>query len=260
MADQCCTVEEIRDAKCFHSLGGNLTWTKRGSGDYDDSIMQCQHGNLFLVCCTHYHDDDSEDVLCEPATVDDLKNVCVRQDQTIQGLYEDLRGEGLMNTLCQNCNKCFKGFLYEKCSCDKPMATSLEMYRSWYYQFNRGQELLRRRHKKLYTNDMNVHVVDDLKIYIYRMWKLDFKNVRGGYTFAKSDSPATERPYGHVNNFAQVKGKINGVKLTAEYKKGNVLIEVSQVEKGKLGRYSRGKEVLFETDNLWEFEKYVRVL
>ena len=260
--DRCCTTEQLRDAKIFQFLGANATHTATGGATYDDSLVECEHGAIYtLFTLEHWDEDRTEEVSCELATLDELKKAVLKEQSIIKDLYDDLSGEGLMNTQCQNCFQCFKGYIYETCSCGKPMGISMEMYKSWFYKVNRQLEGIRHGYPKLYTNSMNVHVVDDIKIRIDDFWKLDFKKAKIGYTFSESDAPAVERPYGHVSDFAQVKGKINGVKLTAEYKEGKIEVRVTTLTgRSDLGTFTRGGEVLYQTDNLWDFGKYIKGL
>ncbi len=260
----CCTIDEIRNASVYEGLGANATMTEKGLGSYEDSIMECQHGNLFMLNMTFFNEDDTEEVFCDPIGIKDLRDVISRKNREIRELNKELAGEGLLNTQCQNCLKCFKGFIYETCSCGKPIGTSMEMYRSWFFRVNKRMEAIRYCRPKLYTDSMKVHVVDELKIYIDGYWKLDFKESKVELIDAKEDIPETINPRGHVSYFGQIKGQPMGIKLTAKYKDVRVLISVDTSAKNShYGRIlsndqASAGQLLYETTNLWDLRKFIR--
>lgn len=262
MTEFCCTVDEIRKAKLYEHLGANITMTEKGLGSYEDAIMQCPHDNLFMLNMTFFNEDGTEDILCDPATIKDLQEVIESRDHELKYLHKQNNGEALINTQCQNCFKCFKGFIYETCSCGKPMGTSMEMYNSWFYSVNQQLQAIRRRRPRFYTDSMEVHIVDDLKIDIYDFWRLDFKDAKIRYVIAKENKPAIDRPFGYVSHFAQVKGQPIGVNLTATYKSGKVSISVTTSAKDSdVGSYVRGDSPdFYQTTNLYEFGKFIKGL
>ena len=163
----CCTPEQVKESeKYFADLGGNLTWTEKGSAWYDDSIRECEHGNLYLILITGGFEDGSEDeVDCSLATVDDLRKAYKRQEGHLQHTIKQMNGERLINTLCQGCNKSFKGFIWEDCRCGKPISISMKVYKSWFYKTINILRTLKRKNPQL-VDSLGTHVIDTLKIYL----------------------------------------------------------------------------------------------